>query len=92
MRSSIFALAAALAVAAIPSAQPVAQLATMTPGPTQNPRFTSDQEAWRPVAHYDLALPTGEAEAYASIWQAASTRAIVSRHLPRSQARSRTPR
>ena len=69
MRSSIFALAAALAVAAIPSAQPFAQLATMTPAPSQNPQFTSDPEAWRPVAHYDLALPTGEAEAYASIWQ-----------------------
>ena len=69
MRSSIFALAAALAVAAIPSAQPFAQLATVTPAPAQNPRFTSDPEAWRPVAHYDLALPTGEAEAYASIWQ-----------------------
>jgi len=69
MRSSIFALAAALAVAAIPTAQPFAQLATMTPAPSQNPQFTSDPEAWRPVAHYDLALPTGEAEAYASIWQ-----------------------
>jgi len=67
MRPSVFALG--VAVAGIPLGQPFAQLTTTTQAPAQNPQFTPDPEAWRPVAHYDLALPTGEAEAYASIWQ-----------------------
>jgi hypothetical protein len=31
--------------------------------------FTSDPGAWRPVAYADLLFPTGEAEAYASLWR-----------------------
>ena len=53
-----------------------------------SPRFTPDPERWRPVAHSDLKIPVGEAEAYASIWQdrLAESNAKSRKSLPGSPA------
>jgi len=56
--------------AASPSAPALAQAAFGdAPAPQREPTYTADPDRWRPVAYADLMFPTGEAEAYASIWQ-----------------------